>query len=154
MAKKLWEGTSQEGRRTGVLFPILAYNYLSAPEQLSVPSPIGLAEFAFLCHCRWGRGLRPIGSQAYHPKHSCQCHIFSAISRGPSTTVTARTNDNADTLRVMGKKMPPAVKKWLQEAGREYGKKGGERRRSNLTPERRSAIARAAALARWKKRKA
>jgi len=54
----------------------------------------------------------------------------------------------------MGKKMPPAVKKWLQETGREYGKKGGERRRSNLTPERRSAIARAAALARWKKPKA
>jgi len=79
---------------------------------------------------------------------------FQCNSRGPSTTVTARTNDNADTLRVMGKKMPPAVKKWLQETGREYGKKGGERRRSNLTPERRSAIARAAALARWKKRKA
>jgi len=49
--------------------------------------------------------------------------------------------------------MPPAVKKWLQEAGREYGKKGGERRRSKLTPKRRSAIARKAAAARWAKRK-
>jgi len=68
---------------------------------------------------------------------------------------TTRALVARDTLRGMakGNKMPPAVKKWLQEAGRKSGKKGGERRRNNLTPERRSEIARRAAQARWANRK-
>ena len=58
----------------------------------------------------------------------------------------------------MGKrKTPKAVRKWFQEVGREGGKKGGklggERRRNNLTPERRSEIARRAAQARWANRR-
>jgi hypothetical protein len=51
------------------------------------------------------------------------------------------------------RKMPPAVREYLQKIGREYGKKGGQRRGMKLTPERRSEIARKAAQARWAKRK-
>jgi hypothetical protein len=51
------------------------------------------------------------------------------------------------------RKMPRAVRKYLQEIGREYGRKGGLCRRRNLTPQRRSEIARKAARARWAKSK-
>jgi hypothetical protein len=44
-------------------------------------------------------------------------------------------------------------KKYLQETGREYGRKGGQVRASRLTPEQRSEIAKKAARARWAKRK-
>jgi hypothetical protein len=47
----------------------------------------------------------------------------------------------------------PALESPKAEAGRKGGKKGGAARAAKLSPEERSAIARKAAAARWKKGK-
>lgn len=52
--------------------------------------------------------------------------------------------------QAIGEVTPPALTK-KQESGRRGGLKGGSERAAKLTPEQRSAIARAAATARWKK---
>ena len=47
--------------------------------------------------------------------------------------------------------LPPDIRAWFVEQGREGGKKGGKARAAKLTPEQRSEVARNAVQARWKK---
>jgi len=50
-------------------------------------------------------------------------------------------------------KLPPEVLEFFRKQGARGGKIGGKRRLVTLTPQRRSEIARRAAVARWKGRK-
>ena len=50
----------------------------------------------------------------------------------------------------MKKKLSPESLEFFKKQGAKGGKIGGKRRLETITPERRSAIAKAAAAARWK----
>ncbi len=54
---------------------------------------------------------------------------------------------------VMAKKLPPDVLEYFVRMGRKGGLKGGRIRASRMSPEARSASARAAVQARWAKAK-
>jgi hypothetical protein len=57
-----------------------------------------------------------------------------------------------DPLIYPGMRIPKDVADYLKRVSQRHGRKGGLKRASRLTPERRSEIARAAAKARWAKK--
>jgi hypothetical protein len=52
----------------------------------------------------------------------------------------------------MKKKLPAEIKEYFQREGAKGGKKGGKSRMAGMTAEQRSALAKKAAAARWKKK--
>jgi hypothetical protein len=76
------------------------------------------------------------------------------FGRGPRVTIHLR-DDRGNVLGVGKKKLSDETRRYLSEIGKRGSKagasKGGRARHAKLTPERRRAIARAAALARWSK---
>jgi hypothetical protein len=62
--------------------------------------------------------------------------------------------DGVRLLITMKKKLPDAIKEYFQREGAKGGKKGGKSRMASMTPEQRSALAKKAAAARWKKKPA
>jgi hypothetical protein len=97
-------------------------------------------------------GSRPDDAGGLHWKLTTLSMIVNAKKWCSATRVTSGAETALLPSAPMAK-MPPEVMKYLQDTGREYGRKGGEVRASRLTPEQRSEIAKKAARARWAKRK-